>query len=132
MCDFDASGDVAVLPRVGSDALLSEERIAARADIHDGGFEVFTGLAALRRGDCGPSFSGETDEGVDCLSGEVDGVTLFVRDVDGAGARGEFGRRKGDAREVPLKERGEGLYVVGVGGEDYFELDFGPRCCRLV
>lgn len=116
--EFTIWGEAGVLPRFEGDALVVGESIAARVVIHVG-VSDFSCPVPLRTGDCGRFLSGGREEGVDCFNGDVDGVTLFGREVDEPGANGEFGRRKGDALEVPLKERGDGLYGVGVGGEDF-------------
>lgn len=56
-------------------------------------------------------FSGERPDGVEGFRGELVGVV--ARTVEGEGTRGELGRRKGEVRGL-LKERGDGLYGVGV------------------
>lgn len=87
---------------VGTSGVVVVPRVVSHAG---GGLLEALGVVVWRRGVC-KVFSGERFDGVDGLRGELVGVV--ARTVDGDGARGDLGRRKGDVRGL-LKERGDGL-----------------------
>lgn len=87
---------------VGTSGVVVVPRVVSHAG---GGLLEALGVVAWGRGVC-DVFSGERFDGVDGLTGELVGVV--ARTVDGDGARGDLGRRKGDVRGL-LKERGDGL-----------------------
>ena len=92
---------------VGTSGVVVVPRVVSHAG---GGLLEAPEVVAWRSGVC-EVFSGERFDGVDGLRGKLVGVA--ARTVDGDGARGDLGRRKGDVRGL-LRERGDGLYGVGV------------------
>jgi len=85
--------EICLVGEVGASGAVAVPRVFS----HAGGFWEALLVVECRRGVC---------KGVAGFSGELVGVDGFT--VDGECVRGEFGRRKGEARGL-LKESGEGL-----------------------